>query len=96
MIFILGSARGSRADFGGLAEILGTPYLIYSGQKFRDGEAAIARTRAACAPQNEQSHQVLSLRCLSDDHVVACSKRKLNFLNFRVGNLAVAFESLCL
>jgi hypothetical protein len=52
-LLILRSARGSRADFGGPAGIFGTPYQIYSEQKFRDGEAAIAGTRAACASKNE-------------------------------------------
>jgi len=39
-----GSARGSRAHFGGLAE-------IRQDKKVRDREAAIASTRAACAPR---------------------------------------------
>jgi hypothetical protein len=43
MIFILGSARGSRAGFGGLAEIL-VPHYIHSEEKVRNGEDAIARS----------------------------------------------------
>jgi len=42
--FFLGSARASRAVFGALAENLWTA-------KVRDGEAAIASTRGACAPR---------------------------------------------
>jgi hypothetical protein len=59
MIFILGSARGSRAGFGGLAEIL-VPHYIHSEEKIRDGEDAIARSPQRPLPQNERMLRVLS------------------------------------
>src|SRR5437660_8257783 len=54
-IFILGSARGSRAGDGGLAiaEFLFRIDLIWCSKD--SGRAAEIGTRAACAPQNEQS-----------------------------------------
>jgi hypothetical protein len=71
------------------------PNYIHSEQKVRDGEDAIASTRAACAPQNEQAFPVLSSRNISHDDVAGRLK-KLNFSNFRVGISAVGFDSPCL
>jgi hypothetical protein len=45
------------------------------------GKAAETSTRAACAPPNGQSLQVLSWRNRSDDDVAGRIKRKLNFSN---------------
>jgi hypothetical protein len=90
MIFILGSARGSRAGFGGLAETFELRGRLHAEEKVRNGEDAIASTRAACAPRREQSLAVLSSCNLSHDDVAARMKRKLNFSTFRFGVSAVA------
>jgi hypothetical protein len=90
MIFILGSARGSRAGDGvlAIANFLFRMDVMWYSEDF--GEAAETSTRAACAPQNEQSLRVLSLCNLSNDDVAGRLKRKLNFSNFRFGVSAVA------
>jgi hypothetical protein len=41
MIFILASARGSRAAFGGPAETFGLQRCLHPEEKVRDGEDAL-------------------------------------------------------
>jgi hypothetical protein len=60
MIFILASARGSRAGFGGPAEIFGLHRCLQPEKKVRDGEDALARSPRRPLLQNEQTLRVLS------------------------------------
>ena len=56
--FRSGSARGSRAGFGDPPKQsfgLTTGNGFCASRKVRDGEDALASTRAACAPQNSQT-----------------------------------------
>jgi hypothetical protein len=81
----LGSVRLSFAGFGVSAEILEILHYFPAEQKVRDGDDAIASTRAACALQNQQSLRMLSFCNPSEDDVAGRLKRKLNFSNFRFG-----------